>query len=375
MKPIYLDTASTTPVDPRVLKEMMPSFSKKYANPSSIHEWGKEAKEAVEDARSRVADILHCRPNEIIFTSGGTESVNLALKGVAFARKKGQIITTSVEHAAVLETCRYLETKGFTVTYLPVDNYGLVSVADVKKAITKDTILISVIYANNEIGTIEPIRHIGAIARRHAIPFHTDACQAGTLGLDTKKITVDLMTINGSKLYGPKGVGILYRNKAVPLEPLFHGGGQEFGMRGGTENVPAIVGFAKALELAQRNRQKTNRYQSSLRDYFIAKLQQAIPQTALNGHPTKRLANNVNISFAGVEAEVVLKHLSQQGMYASAGAACDSRNIETSHVLKAINAPYPYGSIRFSLGRHTTKKELEQVAKALKGIVEALRKM
>ena len=376
-KPIYLDHASTTPVDPRVLKAMLPYFSEIYANPSSIHEGGRKAREKVATARNAVAKILHCLPEEIIFTSGGTESINLAIKSLALPKGNGHIITSTIEHPAVLETCRYLKTKGFVVTYLPVDKYGLISPADVIKSICQDTILISIMYANNEIGTIQPIAEIGKIAKKYKIPFHSDTCQAGMLDLDVRKLNVDLLTLNSSKIYGPKGVGILYVKKGISLEPLHHGGGQEFGLRSGTENVPGIVGFAAALELIQKKRVKENTRLSALRDDFIQQILTTIPHSTLNGHPTRRLPNNINISFAGVEAEAVVHYLSQQGIFVSSGSACSSQEIEISHVLKALGLPEKWtrGSVRFSLGRTTTKKELDIVFIALKEIISSLRRL
>ena|SRR3989344_4286892 len=373
MTPIYLDHASTTAVDSQVIQAMQPYFSKIYANPSSIHAAGQEAKEAVEEARKKVATILHCLPEEIIFTSGGTESINLALKGIAFQKKKGHIITSQIEHPAVLETCRYLETKGLKVTYLPVDKFGLVSAAEVKKALRSDTILISIMYANNEIGTIEPILEIGKLVQQYKIPFHTDACQAGSLELDVEKMKVDLMTLNSSKIYGPKGIGILYKKKGLLLEPLHHGGGQEGGLRSGTENVAGIVGFAKALESIQKERAKENKRIQQLRDYFIVEVLTKISDSFLNGHPTKRLPHNAHFSFAGVEAEAVVRHLSQKGIYVSSGSACSSTEIEVSHVLKAIKGVHSLGGVRFSLGKGTRKEELKVVVKVLKDVVGSLR--
>jgi len=375
MTPLYLDHASTTPVDPLVLKAMQPYFSKIYANPSSIHAAGQKAKEAVEEARWEIAKILHCLPEEIIFTNGGTESINLAIKGIAFQKKRGHIITSQIEHPAVLETCQYLETNGFKVTYLPVDKFGLASPAEVRKALRNDTVLISIMYANNEVGTIEPITEIGKIARQYLIPFHTDACQAGSLELNVEKLKVDLMTLNGSKIYGPKGVGILYKRKKILLEPLHHGGGQESGARSGTENVPGIIGFTKALELIQKERMKENKKIQQLRDYFITEVLTKIPDTFLNGHPTKRLPNNAHFSFAGVEAEAIVRHLSQKKIYVSSGSACSSQEIEISHVLKAIKAAHALGGVRFSLGKNTTKEELKGVIKVLKDVVGGLREV
>ena len=287
-KIIYLDHAATTYLDPRVKKEMDKCYSDVYGNPGSLHSIGREANELVENYRETIANTLNCKPNEIIFTSGGTESINLAIKGVAFKKEKGHIITSKIEHPAVLDTCRFLEKKGFQVTYLNVDKFGLVNPKDVEKAIKKDTILISIMYANNEIGTIEPIKEMGRIARRNKIIFHTDACQAaGALDLDVNQLNVDLMTLNGSKIYGPKGVGILYKSSGIKLEPLMHGGGQEFGLRSGTENVPGIVGFAKALELAQKDKEKETVRLIKLRDYLITSVLSKIEKSFLNGHPKK----------------------------------------------------------------------------------------
>ncbi|HIH12840.1 TPA: cysteine desulfurase [Candidatus Woesearchaeota archaeon] len=377
MKPIYLDHAASTPVDPWVLKAMLPFFTTKYGNPRSVHAMGREAHDVVEDARKRIAGILHAAPEEIIFTSGGTESVSLAIKGVAMAKGRGHLITSSIEHPAVLETCKYLETKGFSVTYIPVDRYGLVSAKAVEKAIRRDTILITIMYANNEIGTIEPIAALGRLTRARGILFHTDACQAGSLELDVRKLKVDLLTLNGSKIHAPKGVGVLYRKLGVELIPLFHGGGQEFGVRGGTVNVPGIVGMAKALELVQKNKDKENARLRQLGDYFIGKILKSIPRTTLNGHPTQRLPNNVHISFAGVDAEALLHHLSAQGIYVSMGSACSAQEIQMSPVLKAIRLPKAKGlsSLRFSLGKETRKEELEKVVKVLQMVVESLRKV
>lgn len=379
MKQIYLDNAATTHVDKEVLKEMTKYFSVKYGNPGSFHSKGLEAKEAVDDSRKKIADILNCQTEEIIFTSGGTESVNLAIKGIAFANKsKGNhIITSKIEHHAVLYSCEYLEKNGFDVTYIDVDKYGLVNPEDVKKAITDKTILISIMYANNEIGTIEPIKKIGEIAKAKRIYFHTDACQAGSMNLDVLDLNVDLMTLNSGKIYGPKGAGLLYVKKGVKIEPLLHGGGQEFGLRSGTENVPGIVGFAKALELVQKNKEKENKRLIKLRDYLIRNILKKIPKTILNGHLTERLPNNVNVSFLDIEGEAIVLHLNEYGIYASTGSACTSKSLEPSHVITAIGLPYEasHGSIRFSLGKETEMEDIKYVLKVLPGIVKSLRKI
>ena len=369
-KLIYLDHAATTKLDSRVKKEM--DSVKVYANPSALHQAGLEAKEILNQARNKIANILNCKPEEIIFTSGGTESINLAIKGIA--KRKGHIITSKIEHPAVLETCKYLEKNGCQVTYLNVNKDGLISLKELEKSITKNTILISIMYANNEIGTIQPVKEIAKIAKKHKIPFHTDACQAGFLDLN---VNADLMTLNGSKIYGPKGIGILYKKKDIQLEPLIHGGGQEFSLRSGTENLTNIVGFAKALELAQKENKQENQKLIKLRDYFITKVQKEIPRTFLNGHKTKRLPNNANISFLNVEGESILLYLDHKGILVSTGSACSSEKLEISHVLDAIGLKHDaaHGSIRFSLGKSTTKKELDYVVKELKEIISSLRRI
>ncbi len=371
---IYLDHAAATPLDPKVLKAMLPYFNKQYGNPSSLHTLGMKAHQAVENSRKTIAQILNSQPEEIIFTSGGTESINLAIKGLAFQKKKGHIITSQIEHAAVLETCKYLETQGFEVTYLPVDGSGFVSSHSVERAIQRDTVLISIHYANNEVGTIEPLAEIGKIARKHQILFHTDACQAGSLLLDVKKLNVDLLTLNGSKIYGPKGVGLLYKREGVSLEPLFHGGGQDAGLRSGTENVSGIVGLARALELAQKDKERENRKLESLRDYFVAQVKKEIPSVVVNGHAALHLPNSISLSFPRLEAETILRYLDQEQIYVSTGSACSSNQIEISHVLKAIGLSdeMARGTVRFTLGKETTKKELEKVVRVLVKIVKSL---
>ncbi|MBS3091067.1 cysteine desulfurase [Candidatus Pacearchaeota archaeon] len=377
-KEIYLDYAATTPLDPQVLKEMLPYFSEKYGNPSSMHEKGLEAKQAIEDSRKTIAKILNCNPGEIIFTSSGTESINLALKGIAFANKDrgNHIITSKIEHHVVLDTCKYLESQGFRVTYLDVDKYGLVNPFDVANAITGRTILISIMYSNNEIGTIQQIEEIGIIAKSRKVLFHTDACQSGLLDLDIKKLGVDLLTMNGSKIYGPKGSGILYIKEGIKITPLLHGGGQENKLRSGTENVPGIIGFAKALELIQKDKEKESKRLIELRDYLIKELLE-IPKTRLNGSTDKRLPNNVNITFFGVEGEAMVNQLSDLGIYISTGSACDSKKEESSHVLRAIglSAKNAQDIVRFSLGKYTKEEDINYVIKAVKEIVSKLRKV
>jgi len=376
---IYLDHAATTYVLPEVKREMDRYFSEEYGNPGSFNSIGLRAKEALDDARKRIADLLEAEPREIIFTGSGTESINLAIKGVARALKKkgNHIITTKIEHHAVLDTCEYLETEeGFKVTYLDVDKYGLINLNQLKKSITPKTILITVMYANNEIGTVQPVHEIGRIAHENGVLFHTDACQAaGFMDVNAKNLNVDLMSLNSSKLYGPKGIGLLYLKNGTPIKPIIHGGGQEFGLRSGTENVPLIVGFAKALELAQHTRERESARLTKLRDRLIKGIIDEIPKTFLNGHPTKRLPNNANITFLDVEGEAVLLHLNQHGMCASSGSACTSKTLDPSHVILATGLPYEaaHGSIRFSLGKSTTEEDVDKVIKVLPGIIRNLR--
>ena len=378
MKNIYLDYAATTPIREEVLLEMLPYFSEKYGNPGSFHSKGLEAKNALDNARQEIASLLNCSTKEIIFTSGGTESINLAIKGIALANKeKNHIITSKIEHPAVLNSCAYLEEIGFKVSYLDVDKYGKVNPKDVENSINERTSLVSIMYANNEIGTIEPIKEIAEICKKKGVLFHTDACQAaGCLNLDIKYLGVDLLTINGSKIYGPKGIGMLYLREGIEIVPLVHGGGQESRLRSGTENVPYIVGFAKALEIAQKNKDKENARLSELRDYLIAKLLK-IPKSRLNGHSTERLPNNVNISFMDVEGEAMLLYLNEMNIYASTGSACASKSLEPSHVLRAIGLSYEgaHGSIRFTLGKDSVKEYLDRVADAMPGIVKKLKKI
>ena len=375
---IYLDYAAAAPARKEVRK-VVRSMEKYFANPSSGHDAGNRAKWMIEGAREKIKEIMNASSKDkIIFTASGTESLNLAIKGVAQAyRKKGShIITSTIEHKAVLETCKFLEGEGFKVTYLKVDQYGRVNPKEVEKAITKKTILVSIMYANNEVGTIQPIKEIAAIAKKKKVLFHTDACQAGFLALDVQQLGVDLLTLNSNKIYGPKGAGLLYLRKGVEIQPLIHGGGQEYGLRSGTENVAAIRGFGKALGLAQREKEQENKRLQELRAYFVSEVRKKILNTLLNGHPTERLPNNVHLSFAGVEAETVLYYLSLQGIFASAGSACTANEIEVSHVLKAMNVPEKLarGSIRFSLGKYTGKRDIDKVIAVLVQVVNSLRK-
>ncbi len=375
-KEVYLDHAATTYMDPKVKEAMDPYFCDNYGNPGSFHGRGLLAQEAIIEARAKIAKQLNADPSEIIFTGSGTESINLAIKGVAFRKGKGHIITQKTEHHAVLHTCEYLEKKGFEVTYLPVDDFGMVNPEDVKNAIKKDTILVTIMYANNEVGTIQPIAEIGAICKENNILFHTDACQAaGALDLDVKKLNVDMLTINGSKIYGPKGVGLLYLKKSVRIDALIHGGGQENNMRAGTENVPGIIGIAKALELAQENKETENARLIKLRDRLIESIMTTIKDTKLNGHPTQRLPNNANISFLGIEGEAMLLLLSEYNIYCSTGSACTSKTLDPSHVLVGMNMPYElaHGSLRFTLGKRTTDADVDYLLKTLPPIITWLR--
>jgi cysteine desulfurase len=380
MKQIYLDYAATTPTHPEVVKAMLPYFTEAFGNPSGIYTYGQEAKGAIEEARSKVADLIGARDEEIVFTSGGTEADNFALKGVAFANqnKGNHIITSSIEHHAVIETCKFLERKGFSVTYLPVDGYGLVDPDDVRKAVTDKTILISVMHANNEVGTIEPITEIGKIAKETGIYFHTDAVQTvGHIPVNVNELGVDLLSMSVHKLYGPKGVGALYIRKGTKLVSHMHGGGQERERRASTENVPGIVGFGRAAELAQREMSEEAKRLAYLRDQLIKGLQERIDHIRLNGHPLRRLPNNVNVSVDFVEGESMCLNLDLEGVCVSTGSACSSSSLESSHVLLAMGLPpeQARGSLRLTLGKWTTEEEIARVLEVLPRIVTRLRAM
>jgi len=380
MRRIYLDYAATTPTHPEVVKAMLPYFTDVFGNASSIYSYGQEAKGAIEEARVKVADLIGARGEEIVFTSGGTEADNFALKGVAFANetKGNHIITSSIEHHAVIETCKFLERRGFRVTYLPVDEYGLVDAGDVKKAITDKTILISVMQANNEMGTIEPIAEIGRIAREAGIYFHTDAVQmVGHIPVDVNELEVDLLAMSAHKLYGPKGVGALYIRKGTKLIPFMHGGDQERRRRASTENVPGIIGLGKAIELIQQDMGEEAERLTYLRDRLIKGLLERIDHTRLNGHPLKRLPNNVNVSVDYVEGESMLLNLDLEGICASTGSACSSASLEPSHVLLALglSPEQAHGSLRFSLGKWTRDEEIERVLEVLPRVIAKLRAM
>ena len=362
-RPIYLDYNASTPHDPDVIAAMRPYLGEYFGNPSSSHWYGVQTKNAVENARRQVASLLNSKPEEIVFTSGGTESNNHAIKGIAFAhRDKGNhIITTQVEHPAVTEVCKFLEEHGFKITYLSVDEYGLVDVSDVEKAITPQTILITVMHANNEVGTVQPIEQISKIARKHSIVFHTDAAQSiGKIPTDVDALGADLLSIAGHKLYAPKGIGALYIRGGVQLEKFMHGAGHEQGRRAGTENVLEIVGLGKACEIAERDMDKNISHMREMRDRLYNGLKEKCKEIKINGHPEKRLPNTLSVSFLGLDANTLISEI-KDFVAVSAGAACHSGEIKISHVLKAMNAPVEWarGTLRFSTGRMTTEREID----------------
>ncbi|OHE18794.1 MAG: cysteine desulfurase NifS [Syntrophobacterales bacterium GWC2_56_13] len=380
MNQIYMDYAATTPTDNRVVEAMLPCFGEVYGNPSSLHAFGQEAHGAMEEARAKIAAFLGAEPEEVVFTSGGTESDNFAVKGVVYAnRKKGDhIITSAIEHHAVLETCRFLEAEGFKVTYVPVDGDGLVDPASVAGAITDKTILISVMHANNEIGTIQPIAEIGRLARERGVYFHTDAVQTfGQLPFTVDELNVDLMSASAHKLYGPKGVGLLYIRKGTRIMPFMHGGEQENGRRASTQNVPGIVGFGKAVELAKASLSEEATRLAAMRDRFIRGVFERLDGIRLNGHPARRLPNNINLSVESVEGEGMILSLDMLGIACSTGSACSSSSLDPSHVLLAIGLPHEFshGSLRFSLGRYTRESDIDAVLETLPQVVGRLRAM
>jgi len=383
MKKVYLDYSATTPVDPKIIEVMVPYFKDYYGNPSSIHEYGIKAQEDILESRKCVASIIHAKTDEIIFTSGGTEADNLAIKGIASNHdhkknsKGAHIITSQIEHPAVLETCKYLEKIGFNVTYLPVDKFGLINLDDLESAISENTFLVSIIYANNEIGTIEPIEAIGKITKKNNIILHTDAVQAvGKVPIDVMKEHIDMLSCSSHKIYGPKGVGALYIKKGIKIPPLFHGGGHEKGLRSSTLNTPGIIGFGKACELGKKRLQKDNAHLIKLRDMLIDNVLE-IEESYLNGHPTKRLTNNAHFRFTAVEGESLQLMLDEKGIAAATGSACSSKKLKPSHVLIALGLKpeEAHGSLRFSLGRTTTKDEIQYVSEELPKIVDSLREM
>lgn len=379
MDVIYLDNNATTQPSPEVLEAMLPCFREFFGNASSIHTVGQRARHKLDEARDSVAALLGADPAEIVFTGGGTESDNLAIKGVALAgnRSQGHIITSKVEHHAVLNTCAWLETRGFEVSYLPVDSYGLVRPDDVARAIRDDTILITIMFANNEVGTIQPISEIGRIARKRGIPFHTDAVQAaGKISIHVDEMNLDLLTLSGHKIYGPKGVGALYIRRGTKIEPILHGGHHEGNRRAGTENIPGIVGLGKACEIAARDMAEEAGRLTGLRDELERGIRARIEDVAMNGHPSQRLPNTLNMSFGGVEGESLLLSLDLCGIAVSTGSACTSGSSEPSHVLRAMNVPAEMmrASLRFSLGSGNTREQMERTVDVLADAVEKLRR-
>jgi len=379
MNRVYLDYAATTPVDPKVAKAMTPFVTQKFGNTMSLHSFGQEVKLALDQSRQTVADLINAEPNEIIFTGSATESNNLVLKGLAFRSlgEGGHIIISSIEHHCVLESAEWLEKQGFTVTKLPVDKFGLINLEDFKKAIRKDTILVSIIHASNEIGTIQPIAKIGKICREKKVYFHTDVAQSfGKIPIDVQKMNIDLLTASSHKIYGPKGVGLLYIREGTRLVPLLHGGGQENGMRSSTVNVPAIVGFAKAVEICKKEMFTEARHLQKLRDKLIKNVLK-IKGSHRNGHVTKRLPNNANFRFDFIEGESLVMRLDLEGIACSTGSACSSISLEPSHVLLALGLKpeQAHGSLRVSLGRWTTEKDINKLIKILPRIVEQLRQI
>ncbi|MCT4685951.1 cysteine desulfurase NifS [Vallitalea sp.] len=377
---VYFDNAATTSVHPEVLETMLPYFTQNFGNPSSIYEIGQNNKNAIDDAREQVAKLIGAKPVEIFFTSGATEADNWAIKGIAesYKNKGNHIITSTVEHHAVLHTCEYLEKNGFEVTYLPVDENGLISIDALKKAIKDTTILITIMFANNEIGSIQPIKQIGEVARENKIIFHTDAVQAiGQVPVDVEDMNIDLLSLTGHKLNGPKGTGALYVKKGIKLKAFIHGGAQERRRRGGTENVPGIVGLGKASEIAESNMKEKTKQLIKLRDKLIKGIKEEIPYCKLNGDPVKRLPNNVNYSFEFIEGESLLIMLDMKGISASSGSACTSGSLDPSHVLLGIGLPHEiaHGSLRLTLGINSTEEDVDYIIEVLPSIVKRLRDM
>jgi len=381
MRTVYMDHAAGKPVDERVLEAMMPYFTEKYGNPSSVHSFGNEARKTIDEARGRVAELTGAeRTNEIIFTSGGTESNNLAIEGVAYRNKaKGNhIITSSIEHMSVMNTCKHLSKQGFEVTYLPVDRHGFVDLQALEKEITDKTILVSIMYANGEIGTVEPIGKIGEIAHGKGAYFHVDAVAAtGQIPMDVKKENIDLLSLSSNDMYGPRGVGALYVRTGAGVQPVVYGGGQERGLRSGTENLPGIVGMGKAAEIAKAEMKIEAARLTNLRDKLIKGILDSIPESYLNGHPTERLPNNVNVRFSYIEGESLILSLDMEGVACSSGSACTSKTLEPSHVLLAIGLKHEeaHGSLLFTLGKQNTEDDVKYVLDLLPGIVKRLRKI
>lgn len=375
---IYLDNAATTRTAEEVVEAMIPYFTENYGNPSSIYELGQRSKESITTAREQIAGVIGAKTEEIYFTAGGSEADNWALKAAceAYEGKGKHIITTKIEHHAILHTCEYLEKKGVEVTYLNVDENGLIDLDELQKAIRPDTILISIMFANNEIGTIEPIKEIGMIAKEHGILFHTDAVQAfGQVPIDVDDMHIDMLSSSAHKINGPKGIGFLYIRKGVKIRSFVHGGAQERKRRAGTENVPAIVGYGVAAQRAAKTMEERTARERQLRDYFIERVEKEIPHVKLNGHPTKRLPNNINFSFRFIEGESLLIMLDMKGIAGSSGSACTSGSLDPSHVLLAIGLPHEiaHGSLRLSLGEDTTKEDLDYTLEQIKEIIQRLR--
>ena len=380
MEHIYLDNSATTRLDDEVLKEMKPYLTEEYGNASSIYKLGRNTRNAVETAREKVAKAINAEPEEIYFTSGGTESDNTAIRGIAYNNKKkgNHIITSKIEHPAVLETCKQLEKEGFKVSYIDVDENGIIDLEQLKNSIQDTTILISIMFANNEIGTIQPIKEIGTIARENNIYFHTDSVQAvGSIKIDVKEMNIDSLSMSAHKFYGPKGVGALYIKKGIAFQKFMNGGHQERNKRAGTENVPAIVGMGKAIEIAYSDLEKHTKQIKDLRDYYINQVKDKIPYIKINGDMEKRLPGNSNISFRFIEGEGLLLNLDLKGICASSGSACTSGSLDPSHVLLAIGLPHEiaHGSLRISIGKYNTKEEIDYVVESLVEIVGRLREM
>lgn len=379
-KVIYMDNAATTRTAPEVVEAMLPYFSEYYGNPSSVYELAGASKKAINEAREKISQVIGAKPNEIYFTAGGSEADNWAIKETyeAYKEKGNHIITTKVEHHAVLHTCQWLEKQGAKVTYLDVDENGIIRLEDLERAITPETILISVMAANNEIGSLMPIKEIGMIAKEHGILFHTDAVQAfGQIPLDVDECHIDMLSSSAHKINGPKGIGCLYIRKGLKLRSFIHGGAQERKRRAGTENVPGIVGYGKAAELAMTTMEERTAGEREIRDYMIEKIKKEVPYCRLNGHPVLRLPNNVNFSFQFIEGESLLIMLDMEGICASSGSACTSGSLDPSHVLLAIGLPHEiaHGSLRLTIGEETTKEDVDFVVEKIKGIVERLRNM
>lgn len=380
MENVYFDNSATTRIDEEVLREMMPFFKENYGNASSIYKLGRTSKKAIEESREKIAKAINANPEDIYFTAGGSESDNTIIKGIAhFNKNKGNhIVTSKIEHPAVLETCKQLEQEGFEITYINVNNNGIIDLEELKKSITENTILISIMFANNEIGTIQPIKEIGEIARKHKIVFHTDAVQAiGSVPIDVKKLNIDSLSMSAHKFYGPKGIGALYVKNGIKFRKLIAGGHQEKDKRAGTENVAGIVGMGKAIEIATNNIAGHNEKIQKLRDYYISEIKEKIPNIKINGDLEKRLPGNANISFESIKGDSLLFNLDLKGICASSGSACSSGSIDPSHVLKAIKAPENFlnNSLRISIGKYNTKEEVDYLIKNLIEVVNRLREI